>query len=96
MLTFIKRKILKIMRPVPESNYTLAVDPMHKSVGSHFRSGDNGLSFTIHNAIGGKVIQVGSYDIVSDRSRTTLYIVTDKEDLGVEIGQIITRESLSR
>jgi hypothetical protein len=60
-------------------------------------SGHNGgLNFTVHSATGGKVIQVQSYNIHTDQSRSTLYVITDKEDLGHELGQIITVESLSR
>lgn len=58
--------------------------------------GSNGMSFTIHNAVGGKVIQFGSYNIHTDRYNTSLYVITDREDLGQELGQILTRESLSR
>ena len=58
--------------------------------------GSNGMSFTVHNAVGGKVIQIGSYNIHTDRYNTNLYVITDKEDLGQELGQILTRESLSR
>jgi hypothetical protein len=58
--------------------------------------GCNGLNFTVYSAYGGKVIQIRSYDMITDRSRSELYVITDKEDLGAEIGMIITRESLSR
>jgi len=58
--------------------------------------GNNGMNFTVYSAIGGKVIQFATYDPVRDRGFSNLYIVTDKEDLGEELGQIITKESLSR
>jgi hypothetical protein len=58
--------------------------------------GNNGMNFTVYGAIGGKVIQFTTYDPVRDKGYSCLYIVTDKEDLGEEIGQIITKESLSR
>src|SRR5271166_2004139 len=51
----------------------------------------NGLNFTIYSATGGKVVQLSSYDPHTDRSQNVLYIITDKEDLGQELGQIITR-----
>jgi hypothetical protein len=54
------------------------------------------MNFTVYNAIGGKVIQIASYDPIRDRLNASLYIVTDKEDLGVELGMIITKEGLSR
>jgi hypothetical protein len=56
----------------------------------------DGLTFVVYSAIGGKVIKFSTYDVGQNITMSKLYIVTDKEDLGVEIGQIITRESLSR
>jgi hypothetical protein len=64
-------------------------------VRQDFALGD-GLTFVVYSAIGGKVIQFSTYDVGQDRTMRKLYIVTSKEDLGAEIGQIITRESLSR
>ena len=57
---------------------------------------NRGFNFLVFNAIGGKVIQVRSYRPDMDVGRSELYIITDKEDLGNELGQIITRESLAR
>jgi hypothetical protein len=56
----------------------------------------DGLNFTVFGATGGKVVQFSTYDVARDRTVGSLYIVTDKEDLGEELGQIITKESLSR
>jgi len=53
-------------------------------------------NFTVTSATGGKVITVRHYDPNTDRSHENVYIITDKEDLGEELGQIITRENLSR
>ena len=58
--------------------------------------GNIGMNFTVYHATGGKIVQIRSYDTRTDRSTSTLYIVTDKEDLGEEIAHIITRESLTR
>ena len=43
-----------------------------------------------------KVIEVKDYDIRTDRWNTNMYVITDKENLGEELGQIITKESLCR
>jgi hypothetical protein len=56
----------------------------------------DGLHFTVFGATGGKVIKVSSYDRHTDRTSSNLYVIVDGEDLGQEISQIITRESLSR
>lgn len=57
---------------------------------------NNGMNFTVFNATGGKVVQFATYDPIRDRHQSNLYVVTDREDLGEELAQIITRESLSR
>ena len=66
------------------------VDP--SSIGNE----NYGMHFTVYGATGGKVIQISSYDPHTDKNTAALHIITDKEDLGVELGMIITRESLSR
>ena len=60
--------------------------------------GDNhrGVNFTIYGASGGKIVSVRTLDERTDRWTTSLYIITDKEDLGEELAQIITREGLTR
>lgn len=66
--------------------------PVPGSIDGH----NSGLNFTVYSATGGKVVQIRTYDPRSDISRSTLYVVTDKEDLGQELGHIITVESLSK
>lgn len=56
----------------------------------------HGMNFSVFPAVGGKVVRFQTYDPRTDRETTTLYVVTDKENLGEELGQIITKESLSR
>lgn len=56
----------------------------------------NGMNFTVFPATGGKVIQMSHYDDRTSRNNSHLYIVTDSEDLGEELGLIITKEGLSR
>ena len=71
--------------------------------GSHSKAstgtsgiGTNGMNFIVYPATGGKVIEFRSYDPRTDRMNNNLYVVTDKENLGEELGQIITKESLCR
>lgn len=52
------------------------------------------LDFRVLFAQGGRVIQTRRYDRVKDRSNTSLYIVTEDQNLGQEIENIITMESL--
>jgi len=66
------------------------------TVSSGIGDRSNGMNFIVHAATGGKVIQVSVYDPRTDRHNTSLYVITDKEDLGEELAQIITKESLCR
>lgn len=78
------------------NNITKSKSPF-APIGSNSIDGHNGgLNFTVYSATGGKVVQIRTYDPRSDISRSTLYVVTDKEDLGQELGHIITVESLSK
>lgn len=52
------------------------------------------IQFGVYNASGGKVVQTYHYDMKADRSYKKLYVIHDDDDLGNEIGMIITRERL--
>lgn len=54
----------------------------------------NGMRFSLHKANGGFVIETRLYDERNDRNINKLYIVTENQDLGEELGKIITMESL--
>ena len=54
----------------------------------------NGMRFNLYKASGGYVIETRVYDENHDRNRNKLYVVTEDKDLGVELGKIITMESL--
>jgi hypothetical protein len=56
----------------------------------------DGLNLIVYNATGGKIIKVQSYDKRLDRMNSSLHIITEQEDFGEELSQIITRENLSR
>lgn len=79
-----------------DSSYTNKVSSVKGACSSNPLDNSEGLNFTVFNAAGGKIIKVHSYDKRLDRSNSSLYIVTEQEDLGEEIAQIITRESLTR
>jgi len=57
---------------------------------------NQGWNVNIFPAVGGKVVRLHRYDPTIDRHISNLYIITDKEDFGEELAQILTRDSLSR
>ena len=64
-------------------------------------SRDEGLSgeplrISVYSASGGMIVETRTYDRQKDRHSNSLYIVNDGEDLGNELGKIITMASISR
>jgi hypothetical protein len=57
---------------------------------------ERGINFTVYKASGGTVIETRFYDEVKDRNRRGLYVINDEQDMGKEIGKIITIESLKQ
>jgi hypothetical protein len=105
MVGWIKRIISSIVNWANEPRYTnhsekvstswgaaISPSPSRPGIGDYMR----GLQFTVYSAAGGTIIQMNSYDARTDRTNSSLYIVTDKEDLGEELNLIITRENLTR
>jgi hypothetical protein len=55
---------------------------------------DATMSFTVYNAIGGKVVEFRRYDRQRDRSEHTMYVISSDEDFGSRISKIATLETL--
>ena len=60
----------------------------------HSLDSDKGIRLAAYKANGGMVVETNFYDRIKDRSHRTLHIITDDQDLGKEIGKIITMETL--
>jgi len=54
----------------------------------------NCLRFKVFKASGGTVVQTDYYDQKTDRQHNTLHVIVEGQDLGQELGKIITYESL--
>ena len=54
------------------------------------------ITFKMFKASGGWAIEFRQYDNRNDRVETNLYVVSDEEELGKHISQIITMEALRR
>lgn len=55
---------------------------------------DATMTFTVYNAIGGKVVEFRRYDRQRDRSEHTMYVIGSDEDFGTRISKIATLETL--
>ncbi len=54
------------------------------------------LTFTIYNAIGGKLVEFRYHDRKNDRVSTQMYIIGKDEDFGEKIAKIATLETLKQ
>jgi hypothetical protein len=52
------------------------------------------IRFKVFRANGGTVIQTDQYDRKTDRQYNNLHVIVEGQDLGQELGKIITFESL--
>lgn len=52
------------------------------------------IRFKVFKANGGVVVQTDTYDRRNDRQHNTLHVIVEGQDLGQELGKIITYESL--
>jgi hypothetical protein len=54
------------------------------------------IKFKVFNASGGRVIETTFYDSQKDRTKRSLYVITNEKDFGHEIDKIITMEHLKQ
>ena len=59
---------------------------------SHLDS--QGFRMQVYKASGGIVIETHAYDEKKDRNNIGLYVITEDQDVGYELGKIITFENL--
>lgn len=57
---------------------------------------EGGMTFTIHKASGGLVVNVHHYDPTRDRSQSNLYVIQEDDNIGENITKILTMENLKR
>jgi|694.fasta_scaffold08523_10 hypothetical protein len=70
----------------PERESVLSVEPAGLQ--------SEGMKFQLYRAAGGYVIETTTYDRHKDRRNTKMHIVTDDQDLGDQLGKIVTMEAL--
>ena len=57
---------------------------------------DKGIRFQVYKATGGFVVETTMYDRRQDRHMNSIHIITDEQDLGQQLGKIITMETLKQ
>ena len=54
------------------------------------------MSFHLKTVIGGRLVTINDLDHKTDRTEYRTYVITDDQDFDVELGKIITMESMRR
>jgi len=60
------------------------------------RISSNGMRFELYRGDGGWIVETSVYDSKTDRNQHSLHIITDGQDIGERMGQIITLQALRR
>ena len=60
------------------------------------RLNSDGMSFRIHRASGGMIVEHTHYDRKTDENHNSIHIITDDQDLGEQLAKIFTIEMLRR
>lgn len=96
-MNFIKLAVNKLITWANTATYApKVVYDDTKSSDRYMGDLSRGMNFVLYPASGGTVVQIYSKDMLSDRRVSTLYVIHDTDDLGKELGEIVTREGLSR
>ena len=98
MKNWLRQKLQNFLYPqYPQDGDVVETKSTRRGVlvrGSSFDS--RGMSFTIHQASGGYVLEYSSYDEKTDRPNHNLHIIPSDQDMGQGIAHIITLEMLRK
>lgn len=99
MKTWLRRKLMEFLHPPEEGLVTISKE---SSRGLAIQSPDidvrehGAIEFTVVSAAGGRVVSTRRWDRKKDNWIYKLHIVTDDEDFGEEIKNIVFMEDLTR
>ena len=91
-MMWLKRKIRRWINDAGDVEQTVGAIAV-RSADSDL-DGSDGYTLRVYPARGGRVIQYYKYDRQSDRSKTSLYVIADSEDLGDAVKNIVVEQSL--
>lgn len=91
-MMWLKRKIRRWINDSGDVEQTVGSIAV-KAVDNDLDSSDC-YTLRVYPARGGRVIQYYKYDRQNDRSKTSLYVIADSEDLGDAVKNIVVEQSL--
>lgn len=60
------------------------------------RFSSDGIRLQVYKASGGYVVETRGYDRKNDRSRNSMHVIKDEDDLGDALGKIVMMEALQQ
>jgi hypothetical protein len=94
-MKFLKKLIVKWVNDARDEERDVAVV---QAVGRKGASVDDidadCYTLRVYPARGGRVVQYHKYDRQNDRTRTSLYVISDNEDLGDAVKNIVVEQAL--
>jgi hypothetical protein len=97
----LKSWIIRKLREWEKDYYNSSLEPMQlgslpsRISGRSFNRND-AIGFYLHKATGGWVVDISHYDDAKGDSNSSLYIITNEDEIGQELTKIISIESLRR
>lgn len=89
-----KRMLARWVREA--NNYSELEQPVPSITSSGRTLRSNGMDFSLYPANGGYIVEYHSYDRKRDETCHTLHVITEDQDLGRRVGEIVTIEMLRR
>jgi len=100
MINWIRHKLHNFIFPQDTTNEVAESKPHRRGANLISRGSGldsrGGLTFTIHMANGGYVLEYSTYNEKTDRHDNALHVITADTDLGQGIAHIITLEMLRK
>jgi hypothetical protein len=93
---FIKRLVQKWATEAAQEEESMKMSGLRIDHSPARIDSDKGIRFQVYKANGGFVVETAIYDRQRDRHHNSLHIITDDQDLGAQIGKIITMEALKQ
>ena len=72
----------------------ISINGLTNRIGGRSELSSRGISFKLHTADGGYVVECSHYDDRTDMHTTNMYLITDEQNLGERLAQIVTLQAL--
>jgi len=96
LFRWLSRKIDRANEKVPADTWSARLSTLSSASIREDRLNSDGMSFKIHRASGGMIVEHNHYDRKTDENHNSIHIITDDQDLGEQLAKIITIEMLRR